>query len=387
MAHVEDRWMIVDPEAKRVDPKTRKKIRGPRWGKGSRWIAVWFEADGTKATKTFRVKDAAEAHLASVEVELRAGTYIDPRRGAITLRQMAEGWYQEQVHQRATSLQVIRRRLDRTILPTLGDRPLASLDRTAIQAAVTAWSKDIAPSTVRVAYVYLAGICSLAVEERRIPATPCRKINLPPIEHPPVVPMTVARVQALTDALWVPYQRMAVLAAASGLRSGELRGLTWDRVTITDAGAQLRIDRQLTSVTSARPTWGPLKTESSVRTVTVGCATARALGEPGDGLVLTTGRGGAITRGMASTAWRAAGAKIGLDEGTGWHELRHFHASLLIAGGSSPVAVAHRLGHKNPQETLATYAHLWVDDEDRMRTASDGVVGLPGGSEPPESHL
>ena len=148
-------------------------------------------------------------------------------------------------------------------------------------------------------------------------------------------------------------------------------------MTITDFGAQLRVDRQMTSTASSRPAWGPLKTDSSVRTVSVGKATADTLGEPGTGLVFTTGQGRAITRGMASTAWRAAGVKVGLEEGTGWHELRHFHASVLIAGGASPVAVAHRLGHKSPQETLATYAHLWVDDEERMRAASDGLVGLP----------
>ena len=369
MAHVEDRWMVPGPNG--------RKIKGPRHGQGSRWLAVWHETDGRRRKKAFKTKDAAEGHLDKVGVDLRSGTYIAPERASITLRDMAERWYDEQVHQRATSLAAIRRRLDRTILPTLGDKPLSTLVRTVIQAGVTEWTKTLAPATVRVAYIYLAGVCSLAVEERRIPASPCRKINLPAIETLPVVPMTVVQVQQLVDALWRPYRRMAVLAAASGLRSGELRGLTWDRVAFTDYGAQIRVDRQMTSTASARPAWGPLKTDSSVRAVSVGKATADALGDPGTGLVFTTGQGKAITRGMASTAWRAAGAKIGLEEGTGWHELRHFHASVLIAGGASPVAVAHRLGHKNPQETLATYAHLWVDDEERMRAASDGLVGLP----------
>lgn len=83
------------------------------------------------------------------------------------------------------------------------------------------------------------------------------------------------------------------------------------------------------------------------------------------------------TRGMASTAWRAAGEKVGLPTGTGWHDLRHFHASLLIARGSSPRAVASRLGHKDPTETLRTYAHLWPDDDEKMRDATDGLIVLP----------
>lgn len=54
--------------------------------------------------------------------------------------------------------------------------------------------------------------------------------------------------------------------------------------------------------------------------------------------------------------------------------LRHHHASLLIAGGASPVAVAHRLGHKDATETLQTYAHLWATDDDRLVEMSDGLV-------------
>ena len=63
--------------------------------------------------------------------------------------------------------------------------------------------------------------------------------------------------------------------------------------------------------------------------------------------------------------------------GDGWHQLRHHHASLLIAAGLSPVAVAHRLGHKDATETLQTYAHLWPNDDERMVAASDGLVVLP----------
>ena len=64
------------------------------------------------------------------------------------------------------------------------------------------------------------------------------------------------------------------------------------------------------------------------------------------------------------------------------HDLRHSHASLLIAKlGAQPNLVAERLGHEKIQTTLSTYAHLypnqarnladqlndlmdWVDDEE-----------------------
>jgi integrase len=290
---------------------------------------------------------------------------------------MAETWYRAQVHQRASSLDAVRRRLDNTILPTLGRTPLAELDKSAVQDAVTERSTRLAPSTVRVAYVYMAAVFAMAVEERRIVSTPCRKINLPPDGTKLIEPMKLAKVQDLVDALWVPYKPMAALIVGSGARPSEATGLTGDRITPVDVGARMRIDRQLVTRNSREPVWGPPKTESSFRTINIGSATLASLGDLDDGLVLMTGKGQAITRGMASTAWRAAGEKIGLPVGTGWHDLRHFHASLLIARGSSPRAVASRLGHKDPTETLRTYAHLWPDDDERMRDATDGLIVLP----------
>jgi len=70
----------------------------------------------------------------------------------------------------------------------------------------------------------------------------------------------------------------------------------------------------------------------------------------------------------------------GLPEGTGFHALRHFYASLLIRHGESVKTVQARLGHASAVETLNTYSHLWPDSEDRTRTAVDSVFGEPAGS-------
>lgn len=375
MAHVSDRWTVPNPNGP-------GRIRSDRYGRGARWLAVWHEPDGTRRKKACATKDEALALIQHHETTKRAGTYISPSRAQVTVREVAEQWYREQAHQRPTSRAVIRRRLDNTILPTLGAYAVADVDRGVIQGAVTAWSRHLAPSTVKVAYVYTAGIFTLAVEQRRIPTSPCRRINLPASHPAPVTPLTAQMVQALIDGLWTPYRPMAVFAAASGMRSGELRGLTWDRVTVHgDGSAQVRVDRQLIGGTAHEPVWGPVKTRASNRQIGVGPATVQALGKPGVGLVFRGARGGAIDRKRASEAWRHAARPLGLEAGSGWHDLRHFHASLLIARGLSPVAVAARLGHKNSVETLKTYAHLWPDDDTRMRDTGDGVVHLqPPGS-------
>lgn len=48
------------------------------------------------------------------------------------------------------------------------------------------------------------------------------------------------------------------------------------------------------------------------------------------------------------------------------HDLRHSHASLLIASGVPVLAVSKRLGHSSVNITLNTYAHLLQKTEDEM---------------------
>ena len=46
------------------------------------------------------------------------------------------------------------------------------------------------------------------------------------------------------------------------------------------------------------------------------------------------------------------------------HDLRHYHASVLIRSGMSVVQISTRLGHKSPKITLDKYGHLFADDQD-----------------------
>lgn len=50
------------------------------------------------------------------------------------------------------------------------------------------------------------------------------------------------------------------------------------------------------------------------------------------------------------------------------HDFRHSHASLLISGGASIVAVTKRLGHSNIEQTLNTYAHMMPDEDQFLLT-------------------
>lgn len=87
--------------------------------------------------------------------------------------------------------------------------------------------------------------------------------------------------------------------------------------------------------------------------------------------LLTTGQ----VRQIAERIVPTARTMVVVAAATGWHLLRHYHASLLIAAGLSPAAVAARLGHADVSETLGTYAHLWPSDQDRAVAAVEAELG------------
>ena len=67
-------------------------------------------------------------------------------------------------------------------------------------------------------------------------------------------------------------------------------------------------------------------------------------------------------------------------KGTGFHDLPHYYASLLIRHGESVKVVQAQLGHATAAETLDTYSHLWPDRDDRTRVAVDSVLGASSGA-------
>jgi integrase len=144
---------------------------------------------------------------------------------------------------------------------------------------------------------------------------------------------------------------------------------------------------QLVTLSNAPAALSPPKTEASRRTVPLPQVVVDELAaylaafpvvHPW-GLVFTTARGTVLQRNrFGESVWRPAVTKVGLPEGTGFHQLRHYYASALIAAGVSPKVVQARLGHATISETMDTYGHLWPDSDERTRAAIDATLSRPG---------
>lgn len=349
-----------------------RKVRSARYGKGKRWQARWIEA-GREKSKMFATRDAAEGHLALVEVH---GPFRPKPR--VTFGEYATTWRLSQMHHRpstAKSAEIIFRKM---LAPMLGRLPLVEVTRQDVQNAVIEWQTKYSPGRVHIAYGYVATVYKSAILDQLLTITPCRKISLPEHVQKRVVPLTLDQVTAIRAAMPEHWRTAVTVCASSGLRIGELGGLTYDRVQ----DHALVVDRQLTNMTAAGPVFGPPKSSAGSRTVPIGDVGWKALqqqleAQPDNphGFVWVGRQGGPLTRKRASEAWRTATEDLaGLRDRSGWHDLRHFNASLLIAEGLSPRAVADRLGHADVAETLGTYSHLWPSDQQRANDAIDNVL-------------
>lgn len=239
--------------------------------------------------------------------------------------------------------------------------------------------------TVGVVYTVVASVFRAAVRDRKLASTPCDGIALPEVSKSRVEPLTTAQVDALAGNVPEEIRAAVILAAGTGMRQGEVLGLTRDRLRLLGKNPAVTVDRQLVTQAKGETTFAPPKTAASVRTIPLPRVVVTALNDhlarhdvADDGLLFTLdGKG--ITRQRFGHLWRPAAKAAGLTAGTGtgMHALRHYYASLLIRYGESVKTVQGRLGHKSATETLDTYGHMWADSDDRTRDAVDSILGTP----------
>jgi hypothetical protein len=173
---------------------------------------------------------------------------------------------------------------------------------------------------------------------------------------------------------------------ATGARRGEVCGLRWSDIDF--AGATITIRRSVASVAGGTVVKEP-KTHAA-RRIAIDAATLRTLEQrrehaaaladacrlafDRDGFVFTSEPDGSrplhpdtITGGFQRLRERTGLSDVRL------HDLRHLHATQLLAAGVPVRTVSGRLGHANAATTLNVYAHF-LEASDRQ--AADVIAGL-----------
>lgn len=96
-------------------------------------------------------------------------------------------------------------------------------------------------------------------------SSPAVGVKLPRVDRPKVRPLELDQVLALAEAMPARARAAVLFAAGSGLRMGEMLGLTVDRVDFLRR--TVRVDRQMITPSRGEPRFGPPTTPSSQRTV------------------------------------------------------------------------------------------------------------------------
>ena len=157
----------------------------------------------------------------------------------------------------------------------------------------------------------------------------------------------------------------------TGARRGEACGLKWTDIDLDKSTAS--ISRAAVRVKGQGVVMLPPKTDRSRRSIALDPETVDVLRahrgaqlmqmvdvgedlyEP-QGFVFASPSGRPLDPFVLTDTWRHMTARARV-EGIRLHDLRHFHASVLLRANVHPKIVQERLGHSTIQITLDTYSH------------------------------
>ncbi len=231
-------------------------------------------------------------------------------------------------------------------------------------------SQGLAPKTVYDAHVICRSALNHAVDAHLIATNPAHGARAPKPRrrqrHSPDC-WTAQQLSRFLDATaHLRLHPAFVLAATTGMRRGELVGLRWSdwnhtTHTISIARARKSIGGQSVET--------PVKTRSSRRSIDLDPATETTLKrwhrkQTSDrnpvGLadpIFSNHHGDPLHPESISQLFARHLTRLHMPH-IRFHDLRHTHATLLIAAGVPIKVVSERLGHANPGFTMATYQHV-----------------------------
>ena len=368
---IEDRWTRKD------------RTHTPEYGTGSRWRAVWTEG-GKERKKSFKVKDAAKAHLVWVEHNQRSGTYISADRGRVFVRDIIDVWVEGQVHLKPSTMAATRSDVRATIKPYWGGKILADITRADVQAWVSGMNK--AARTVDTIYGRFRSFLNWCVEEQRITVSPAKGVNLPKGHKREHIFLTTAQVQRLASQIDPSFADLIWFLATTGLRFGEAAELRTKDIDVRRR--RVRVARSVTEV-EGKMVIGPPK-NGKERTVPLAGFMADRLkadlhGRGREALVFPSERGMHLrSNNFKTREYDPAVEAAGLPKGLWVHDLRHTAASWAVRSGASVKSVQRMLGHASAALTLDIYAGLFDQDLDDVAARMDALItpnvilNLPG---------
>jgi integrase len=307
----------------------REWASGSIYQHGDRWrvsVSLGSDAFGKRIRKEWQVRSEASAKrkLREVQARLRGGLPAEESR--ITLNEYAQEWLAGVRHTVRPSTASFYRTLVEVHLDELGTLPLMRISPADIRRLIAARLDDgYATRTVRGILDVLRMILKQAVNDGILTRNVAELVTPPKLEQAAPIHFTVEQAkrfleEAKDDELGPLYR----VALGTGLRRGELLGLTWKDVDF--ARGVLHIQRS--------------KSAAGVRTIPLSGDVSDAFGvlerRPGP---IWSQRPEYVTRHFQELCERAGVPYIK------FHGLRHTAASLMLDEGIDLAVVQQILGH------------------------------------------
>ncbi len=353
-------------------------------GTGLRWRARYVDDDNREHTRRFRTKPEAVKHLEGITAAQVVGSYVDPRRGAVTFASFYREWSSRQVWVPGT-VQAMNLAVNSV---AFSDVAMADLRPSHLESWVKAMQdKPLAAGTIRTRFNNVRAVLRAGIRDKVLAVDPSIGVALPRRRRADAA-MQIPQpneVGALLRATEDDFRAFVGVAAFAGLRLGEAAALQVGDVDFLHR--EIRVQRQVQRATGGiveirAPKYG------SERVIPVPDGLLEILaehvrlwigaGDPGAWLFPGEGKH-PLHQNSVGYRWRAARMAAG---GLGYrlHDLRHFYASGLISSGCDVVTVQRALGHSSATVTLSTYSHLWPNADDRTRTAAASMFQEASGA-------
>jgi len=377
-------------------------VRGHIRRRGHNSFEIKYEIDragGQRRTryKSFKgIRREAQAELIRLLGQVRDGAHVEPSKLTVVehVRKRVALWHANGTNSARTT-EGYEGLIEYQIAPfEIASRPLQKLTSADIEmwhtALLTEGRHDgaggLSARTIRHAHALLAKALREAVRHGLVLRNVATEQRPPKINAKPMVILTPEQVKELPAKLdGLPVCTPAIVALHTGMRRGELLALRWPDVDF--ARKMIKVHAALEQTVGHGVRFKGPKTKSGVRLISLpGIVTdtlrehrrqqlevriALGLGKaPDDALVFPSP---GTERPWAPDSFSAAWGDLGLN--ISFHELRHTHASMLIALGVPITEIAHRLGHASPATTLSIYAHLFEKDNSRAAAAINAVLG------------
>lgn len=344
------------------------------------------------APTTFATTTAAQAWLAKQQAAIGDGTWVHPDDAKATQEAAqaqksaqsvpfgvyAAKWVDERTNAKG---QPIRPRTRNEYERLLGG-VLSPWSAVAINAitpgAVRTWrasemKRGTATQTAR-AYDLLKSILKTAVEDKLIVENPCKIKGGSTSEAKQIDPLTEVELDIIIETIDPRYKPLVIIAAAGGLRYGEVLALATDDVTIertadgeVDA-VRIRVNKTVTERPGLPREAGPTKTAAGNRTVSIfgrdATIVATHVESVGEGLLWTSTSGGYVPQSSVNNAWRKARKAAGRED-LPFHFLRHYAGTRYAQYGATLAELKVHLGHTSVEAAMR-YQHAAQERADKI---------------------